>query len=49
VIERDTISANRPGVIDWDGFRRGALEAEALAAGEAFRSGLADADERALS
>jgi hypothetical protein len=62
---------DRPGVIDWDGFRRGAieleggmflaglsylsaaqsaLEAEAAAAGEAFRSGLAGAvDERALS
>jgi hypothetical protein len=62
---------DRPGVIDWDGFRRGAieleggmflaglsflsadrsaLEAEALAACEAFRSDLADAaDERALA
>jgi hypothetical protein len=62
---------DRPGVIDWDGFRRGAveleggmflaglsylsatesaLETEAVAAGEAFRSGLVDAvDERALS
>lgn len=61
----------QPGVIDWDGFRRGAieleggmflaglsflrasrsaLEAEAVAATEAFCSGLADAaDERALS
>jgi hypothetical protein len=62
---------DRPGVIDWDGFRRGAIEleggmflaglsllsadrgalaAEAAAARESFRSGLADAaDERALS
>jgi hypothetical protein len=62
---------DRPGVIDWDGFRRGAieleggmflaglsflsagrsaLEAEAVAAGEAFRSGIADAaDKWALS
>jgi hypothetical protein len=62
---------DRPGVIDWDGFRRGAteleggmflaglsflsasrraLEGEAAAAAEAFRSSLAGAaDERALS
>jgi hypothetical protein len=61
----------RPGVIDWDGFRRraieleggmflaglsflrasrSALEAEAVAAAEAFCSGLADAaDDWALS